>query len=64
MVGKCQDIFSLGRLNLIPFFHCSKLCSFSKVTIVMDATAGIQPFKNNATFPICSPNIHWPSPMI
>jgi len=58
MVGKCQDIFALGRLNFIRFFHCSKLCSFREVTIVMDAASGIQPFKNCAMFAICNPNVH------
>lgn len=46
------------------FFHWNKLHRFREVTSVMDAAAGIQPFKNKATFPISSPNVHRPSPMI
>lgn len=64
MVDKGQDMFSLARLNFILLFHCSKLCNFRYVTIVMDAAQGIQPFKNNATFPVCRHNILWPNTMI
>lgn len=66
MVDKGQDMFSLARLNLnvILLFHCSKLCNFRYLTIIMDAAPGIQPFKNNATFPVCRHNILWPNTLI